>query len=272
MSGIVDSHVHLLPGRLAEKVREFFNRHINDGLVFPLNHTAVLDMLYEAGVDTIWTLPYAHKAGVAAGMNAASAATVTEQASHPVHVIGGATVHPLDDDPAAIVREALDTYGLKILKLHCSVGNFSPADPALNPVWQLVSERRMPVVIHLGRAVSGHTAATELAPLEQVAATFPAARLIIAHCGHHAGEAALDALEKHSSLYADLTPVVAELVALPPERVKRLSHKLLFGSDAPNVALTTHQCVEHVKSFRLEPEAEAAILGHNARRLISEVN
>jgi len=269
--GIVDSHIHLLPGRLALKIRAFFEERITAALAYPLDHTTVLNMLQQVGIDTVWSLPYAHKAGVAAGMNQSSAEIVKEQATHPVKMIGGATVHPLDNDPAAIVLEALDTYGLKVLKLHCSVGNFRADDPAFNPVWALVSERRMPVIIHLGHAVSGHTAASEVEPIARVAEAFPQARIIIAHCGHVAGPEALDLVETYPSVYADLTPVVFELVAVPAERVNQLAHKLLFGSDAPNTGLSVQQCLAHIKNFELEPEAEANILGGTARKLLAEV-
>ncbi len=272
-TGMVDSHVHLLPERLARKIRAYFDAHISKDhiLAYPLDQEALLAALYDLGIDTVWTLPYTHKAEIAAGLNEASAAIVARHANAPVEVIGGATVHPHDSDPAAIVREALDRYGLRVLKLHCSVGNFEADDPALDPVWALVAARRMPVVVHIGHATSGQTAAAELLPLERVALRHPEARIIIAHCGHPAGPQALDLVEKYPTIYADLTPVVTEPVALPTERVHQLSHKLLFGSDAPNTVLTVEEALAHVKSFGLNAQAEAGILGGNARRLISEV-
>jgi predicted TIM-barrel fold metal-dependent hydrolase len=273
MAGIVDSHVHLLPDKLARKIRAFFDNHISRDikLAYPLEHATVLESLHQAGVDTIWNLPYAHKSGVAAGMNLASAEIVAEQAAGPVAIVGGATVHPHDHDPAAIVKAGLENHGLRILKLHCSVGHFAADDPHLDPVWALVSERRVPVVVHTGHAVSGHTTAAELEPLERVARRFPAARIIIAHCGHQAGPEALQLVERYPAVYADLTPVVNEPVALPAEKVRQLAHKLLFGSDTPNVALSVPENLAHLKSFGLDAASEAAILGDNARRLLNEV-
>lgn len=269
---IVDSHVHLLPGRLAEKVRAFFEQHIvATTLAYPLDHATILDKLHQAGISMVWTLPYAHKAGVAAGLNVASAATVQQFADHPVTVVGGATIHPEDENPAAILQEAFDTLNLKVLKLHCSVGNFAPNDLRLNPVWGLISKRHIPAIVHVGHAVSGHTHAQDLASLEKVAQNFPQACIIIAHCGHPAGEQALDLVEKYPEVYADLTPVVTELIDLPAPRVQKLAHKILFGSDAPNVALTSVQCQQHVRNFKLDSQAQASIFGGNARRLLSEV-
>jgi predicted TIM-barrel fold metal-dependent hydrolase len=267
----VDSHTHLLPGRLAEKIRAFFNANMDGDLAYPIDHEAILAMLAQAGIGTVWSLPYAHKPGVAAGMNASSADIVARLAGNPVKVVGAGTVHPGDTDPAAIVREAREKYGLKVFKLHCSVGDFEADDPRLEGAWRYLADRRMPVIIHLGHAVSGHTTAAELAPVERIARKFPQARLIIAHCGHRAGPQALDLVEKYEGIHADLTPVVTEPVALPATRVNQLAEKLLFGSDAPNTAICAEQNLAHLKKFGLSETARAAILGGTARRLLAEV-
>ncbi len=269
---IIDSHIHLHPGRLGQKVRAFFDQHFNHAqLLYPLDHRAILSQMAEAGVSGAWTLPYAHKAGMASGLNEASAATVAEFAGGPVRLVGGATAHPLDSDPASVVAEALDLYGLRVLKLHCSVGNFELDDPAFDKMWDLVSQRRMPVVIHTGHHINGQIGAAELAPLERVAQAYPEARLIIAHCAHPDGEAALDVVEKYPQVYADLTPVVIDLVKVPKERLEKLAGKILFGSDAPNIALRVEDCIAHIRGFGLSEAQTAAILGGNARRLVSEV-
>ena len=82
---VVDSHVHLLPGRLGEKVRAFFDAGVSSTftLAYPNNHPVVIDTLAREGVDAIWTLPYAHKPGVAEGLNSASAETVAASAGVP---------------------------------------------------------------------------------------------------------------------------------------------------------------------------------------------
>ncbi len=268
---IVDSHTHLLPGRLAEKVRAFFDANMEGDLAYPLDHETILARLARAGIGTVWSLPYAHKPGVAAGMNASSAGIAARLAGNPVKVVGAGTVHPGDSDPAAIVREAREKYDLKVLKLHCSVGNFEADDPRLDRAWQYLAERRIPVIIHLGHAVSGHTTAAELLPLERVAQKFPQGRLIVAHCGHRAGPQVLDLIEKYPGVYADLTPVVTEPVELPPARVNQLAEKLLFGSDAPNTAVSAEQNLAHIHQFGLDEKAQAAILGATARRLLAEV-
>jgi hypothetical protein len=269
--GIVDSHVHLLPSPLADKVRAFFEAHISRELVYPIEHRAVLDALARAGVVEVWSLPYSHNREIAAGLNAASAETVQALAAHPVRVIGGATIHPEDEAPERLLREAFEHHRLRVLKLHCSVGKFDADDQRLDPTWAFVTAHRIPVVVHLGHATSGHTRGEELLPVARVAERFPEARVIIAHCGHPAMDQALDLVERHAQVYADLTPVVADPVRPAAERIVRVAHKLLFGSDAPNVAIPVEQSIAALRALALGPEVENDLFGGTARRLVAAV-
>ena len=267
---MIDSHTHLLPDRLATKIRAFFDQGKPTRLVYPIDHGLVLDRLSEAGITKVWSLPYAHKPSVADGMNLSLSEIA--RTSHSVKVINGSTVHPLDDDPLAVVRCAVEDHQSKVLKLHCSVGSFSIDSLLLDPVWEYVSEHRLPVVIHAGHHENGFTETDELDPIELVAKRFPEAVLIIAHCGHRAAAQALDIIERNTNVYADLTPVVFEPVALPVGRAQQLHTKLLFGTDAPNTAVTAESALEHLRSQNLTNEAWRAITHDNAERLTAAVH
>jgi predicted TIM-barrel fold metal-dependent hydrolase len=263
---VVDAHVHLLPGRLGDKVRAFFDAGVasRTPLAYPNDHPVVVDTLAGEGVDALWSLPYAHKPGISYGLNEASMATAAQFAHSPVSVIGGLTVHPGDDDPVHIVTDAVDIFGLRVLKLHCSVGDFSLEDPRLDPVFAFAAERRLPVVVHLGHNVNGRTEAEELPAIGRVADKHPDMPLILAHCGHHAAQEALELMEEHASLYADLTPVVTEHPEITATQLISLGSRILFGSDAPNTTLSVTQCIEWLRAFDLPRHVLAGILGENA--------
>lgn len=267
---VTDSHVHLLPGRLGDKVRAFFGE-AGDALVYDIDHESVLGALAAEGVDEVWHLPYAHKPGVAEGLNEASQRTVAAAAPGPVRVVGGATVHPADRDPEGIVRGAVAELGLRVLKLHCSVGSFAADDPRLEPVWRAATELALPVVVHVGHAVNGETDADELAPIARVAAQHPAATIVIAHCGHPAVHAALDVVEAHPGVHADLTPVLTAAPVLPTERLAAVADKLLFGTDAPNTGVRAAAHLAAVAALPLPRERLSAIVGGTARRLVAAV-
>ncbi len=56
------------------------------------------------------------------------------------------------------VTAALDA-GARIFKVHLQVGGFPPDDPQLRPVWGLLAEAGVPVVVHAGHApvATAHT-------------------------------------------------------------------------------------------------------------------
>ncbi len=270
---VVDSHVHLLPGRLGEKVRAFFETGASSAftLAYPNDHPVIIDTLAREGVDAIWTLPYAHIPGVAEGLNSASAETVAQFAQSPVRVIGGLTIHPADENPVAIVRHAVDVLGLRVLKLHCSVGNFAVDDVRLQPVFAFASERHLPAVVHLGHNVNGRTDAEELPAIGEVADQFPGMPLILAHCGHHAAPEAIALMNSHPSLYADVTPVVTEHPTITAEYITRHSDRILFGSDCPNTTLSVTACIAWLTNMNMSHDVLEKVLGANALRLVEAV-
>jgi uncharacterized protein len=267
---MIDSHVHLLPDALAKKIRAFFDRGLPTRLAYPIDHGFVLDRMAEAGITSVWSLPYAHKPSVGHGMNVSLAEIA--RTSHSVKVLNGSTVHPGDDDPLAVVRHAVEDLSSRVLKLHCSVGSFGVDHPGLDAVWEYSSEHHLPVVIHAGHAVNGFTEIDELDPIATVSDRYPDAVIIIAHCGHRAAAKALDIISARKNVYADLTPVVREPVALPPGKAQELHEKLLFGTDAPNTAITVEAALDHLRAQDLDDKAWNAITHDNGKRLVDSVS
>jgi predicted TIM-barrel fold metal-dependent hydrolase len=276
-SAVVDAHVHLLPSRLQAAIRGFFfaRGFPSDGFAYPADPAEVCDRLAVEGIGEAWSLPYARRPGSAAELNAAMARFAAAHADGAaVKVIGGCTVHPADDHPARLVRAAVEDLGLRVLKLHCSVGDFAADDRRLDPVWEYVSAMAVPVVLHAGHAPDGHTEAAELTPVATVARRHPEARIIIAHCGHAASDEALRLVAEHPWVHADLTPVLDQPVRPALAGLAAVPGKVLFGSDAPNTGLTVSGLLAGLAGQAdggLTAEARAAITGGTARRLLSDV-
>ncbi len=270
---VVDAHVHLLPPRLQAAIRGFFDRYgIDSGrFAYPTDLGEACDRLAAEGVSEVWSLPYARRPGSAADLNMSMAGLVAARRGGPVRVIGGCTVHPGDDEPLTVLRSAVEDMGLRVLKLHCSVGEFTPDDPRLDPVWAYAAEVALPVVLHAGHAADGHTDDAELEPVAEVARRHPGARVIIAHCGHTASQAALRLVARHEHVYADLTPVIHHPVRPTAAQLTALAGKLLFGSDAPNTGLTVTELLVGLVGPDLPEDAWVALTGGTARRLICDI-
>ncbi len=272
-NGWVDSHVHLLPPRLAARVRAVFDAHLPGLLAYPTDPQVALDDLAAVGIGQVWVLPYAHAPGVADWLVPATAEHLAELRAErqDLELILAATLHPDDGDPVGLVDRAVDDYGARALKLHCAVGSFAADDPRLEPVWQRCAERRLPVVIHAGKHDSGVAAAADVAELDRVATRHPDLPLIVAHAGHPAVAATLDLLHRHPGVYADLTPVVTRTPTLGDEDLRRFADRLLFGSDTPNTGHRVGQLLSFLTSRDLTEAVTTAILGGTARRLLAAV-
>jgi predicted TIM-barrel fold metal-dependent hydrolase len=175
-------------------------------------------------------------------------------------------VHP-GDEVAAVVDEALGLE-LRLFKLHCAVGAFSLDDERLGPLWTRVSDRGLPVVVHLGHSPAGPTEPGELATLDRVASAWPEARIVLAHLAAPSVHEALDVVRRHRSLHADLTPVVFHPVPLRPGDLDGVAHKILFGSDLPSLGIPFADVVAHVRGLGLRPHEEQAVFAGNADRLV----
>lgn len=263
----VDAHTHLLPDRLARKIRAYFDERVPGAMAYPLQPEAVLDSHAEAGITTVWNLPYAHKPGMSARLNESMADLELALTGRGVDIVTGCTVHVADDDPAELLRRAVKDLEAGVCKLHCSVGDYSPDDSRFGEFWEVVGELEVPVIVHAGHATDGHTEASELAPIDAVANAHPDARIVIAHCGHQAYLEALELLAKHPNVYADLTPVGDSVVPLSTELCQEFQSKLMFGTDAPNARLTAAQLLKELPAD-LGAEATDAILSGTARSLI----
>jgi uncharacterized protein len=272
--GLVDAHVHLLPPRLAARVRRVFDDHLPGCLAYatPDPH-AVLDDLESAGVGTAWVLPYAHAPGIAEWLIPATADHLDELIeAHPaVDLVLAATVHPGDGDPDAVVTDAVVSRGARALKLHCAVGGFEADDPRLDRVWAVCSELSLPVVLHAGHHPGGVGDDDDLDAVDRVAGRFPDLPLIVAHAALPAVDATLALLERHPNLHADLTPVVAATPALTAAQLERHAERLLFGSDAPNTGVRLPGLVARWRATGASEEALRAVLGGTAHRLTAAV-
>jgi hypothetical protein len=259
----IDAHVHCFPDRLALAVRNQLNGsgQLAGGCLLP----DLAEIVRGSSFDGAWVLPYAHRAGIAADVNEWSAREVPRHAG----LIAGATFHPDDEDLPALCRRALGELGLRVVKLHCSVGKFSPGDARLRPLWAEAERLGVPVVVHAGQRGPGDTAPDEVDELVPVLRAHPALKLVLAHSGHAAVPRTLELMDTYANLYGDLTPVWAAPVPVSPEAIERLAGRFLFGSDAPNNPTSPSEQAARIEGM-LSPATRELVMGATAARLVQE--
>ncbi|WP_019868704.1 amidohydrolase family protein [Salinispora oceanensis] len=242
LPGLADVHVHFLPPRLLRRVWAYFDAAGPLlGTTWPIRYrwsdAERLAHLRRMGVRAFSALAYAHRPEMAADLNAW---TLDFARANP-DCLPSATFFP---EPAAprYVTEAL-TAGARVFKVHVQVGGFAPTDPLLDPVWGLLADAGVPVVVHAGHAPAG-TAHTGPDPFAALLARHPRLAAVVAHLGAPDYEAFLDLTDRYENVRLDttmaFTPFFDRAVPFPTAELPRLRElglagKVLHGSDFPNL-------------------------------------
>jgi len=242
LPGIADIHTHFLPPRMTRSVWAYFDEPGPlVGREWPIAYkwpeADRVAHLATMGVRLFSALAYAHRPDMAADLNEW---TLDFAAATP-GCLPSMTFYP-EPGVMAYVTAALDR-GARIAKLHLQVADIDPADPLLDPVWGLLTEARLPVVVHAGSGpvAHGHTGP---GPLEAVLRRHPRLVAVVAHLGapeydgffalaRRYSDVALDTTMACTDFFDEVAPVPAGL--LPGLRALGLDGKVLLGSDFPNI-------------------------------------
>jgi len=268
LPGVVDAHVHLFPDGLFEAIWRWFDVH-GWPIRYKLKTPDVVRFALARGVEHIVALHYAHKPGIARGMNVYMANVVR---SEP-RVTGMATVMPGEPDARRILEEAFAS-GLAGVKLHCHVQCFSPDSPELAEIYACCVEHDMPLVMHAGRepTSAGYKCDPhELCHVDRTAAVlraYPKLRLAIPHLGADELDAYERLLEQHDNLWLDTTMTLAgyfesserafRMVEVRPDRI-------MYGTDFPNIPYAWDRELERIRMRGLAAAALESVVGGTAR-------
>lgn len=272
----IDAHAHLFPDRLLAAIFRAFRR---DGyaLSFEGDEAAVATGLLDGGADYLFLLAYAHKAGVAPGLNAWLQQVA---AAEPRFVPFGAA-HPDDEDfPGEVVR-ALDDYGFAGIKLHCSVQRLPCDDPRLDPLYERVQERGKAVVIHAGTAPYDDDF-TGIEQAGRLVRRFPDLTVVFAHMGMWDMHGFCELARHHPQVYLDCSSVLAypRFVQDPrfeslrgdlPALLTRAADKVLWGSDYPFLEMPYDTSLLELDRIGLSERVVERIRYGNARELLGRI-
>lgn len=236
----IDTHTHILPERLTNAIQQSLTDAVGWTYSHPTTQKAIEDTLTSAGVARYVTLPYAHKAGIAADLNE----WLCKRAAESDRLIPFATVHPDDDDTGAILRAAFEA-GARGLKIHCPVQDCSPADPRIEDALEVVAEFDHPITYHGGTAPmfedNPHVGADAFTELVE---SYSEVRVCCAHMGAYEVDRFLDLARTNENVYLDTTFAMSsraeETMGFDPtsiddETFVDLSESIIYGSDFPNI-------------------------------------
>ncbi|MFE9655686.1 amidohydrolase family protein [Micromonospora sp. NPDC006431] len=276
LPGLADVHTHFLPPRLLRKVWAYFDAAGPlVGTEWPIRYrwsdAERVAHLRRLGVRAFTALAYAHRPGMAQSLNR----WTLDFAARTPGCLPSATVFP---EPGAVryVAEALHA-GARVFKVHIQVGAFRPTDPALDPVWGLLAEAGVPVVVHAGHAPVG-TAHTGPEPFAAVLARHPRLAAIVAHLGAPDYADFLDLAEQYERVCLDTTMAFTSFfdrfepfpaADLPRLRELGLAGKVLLGSDFPNIPYPYAEQLAGLERLDLGDDWLRAVCWGNAAALFA---
>ena len=269
--GLVDVHVHFMPDNVLAKVWAFFNEG-KGGRPWPVAYQLPagerLALLRAFGVRRFGALLYPHKPDMAAWLNS----WAVEFAARTPDALHSATFFP---EPGAgeYVASAV-AAGAELFKAHLQVGRYDPRDELLEPVWGLLAEAGVPVVVHCG---SGPTPGlfTGPGPISEVLARHPALRMIVAHMGAPEYGEFLDLANRHRGVHLDTTMAFSDFLEwrmpFPRDLLPRLAalgDRIVLGTDFPNIPYRYEHQLHALAKLGLGDDWLAAVCYHNPTRLL----
>ena len=271
---MIDVHTHFMPERLFAAVWSYFDSaDTHYGMSWPVRYRLPqadrVQLLNAFGVRRYTGLLYAHKPGMAAGLNE----WAREFAANTADCAMTATFHP---EPSAVeyVREAIEA-GTKVFKVHVQVGGFDPRDRLLDDVWGLLADAGVPAVVHCGGGpIPG--AHTGPGPFGDVLAAHPTLTAVIAHCGMPEYDEHLDLVERYPNVHVDTTMVGTDFTNLfapvsssVVRRLGELRDRVVLGTDFPNIPYGYLEQLEALSRFGLGADWLRAVCWTNGARLLA---
>ncbi len=193
---------------------------------------------------------------------------------YPERFIGFAGFDP--NNGAQAVREieyAVEELGFSGLKSVPSALELDINDKAFYPCYKKAEELCIPILIHTGTVILKGFRVKHVLPLmvDDVAFDFPDLKIICAHLGGWQYMDAINMLQHHSNVYADisfwpLNPLYTEFVPWSLLE-KTVSDKILLGSDYPP-GQTPKEAVEAAKKLPISQSFKEKILGKNAAKIL----
>ncbi len=174
-------------------------------------------------------------------------------------------------------RRLIEEFGVAGFKFHPTLQGFKPNDTLAYPLYELISEYRLPALFHSGHSGMGtgmpgggglRLKYSNPIHLDDVAVDFPEMKIIIAHPSWPWQDEALSVCLHKPNVYIDLSGWSPKY--FPPQLVQyantRLKHKMLFGTDFP--LITPERWFSDFQKAGFKEEVQPLILKQNSMQVL----
>jgi len=267
---IIDFHVHLFPDRLFESIWQFFEKYYGWSVLHHLYYRQCIDYLRQRGVGTIVYSNYAHKQGVAEGINKWNLKILDEIPE----LYCFAAYHPDDADAIEMAEKLLEHPRIIGFKLHLLVQRFYPYDERLWPLYDMIQARNKRMLMHVGTGPVGNEF-VGLAHFKKLMQQIPDLPVNVAHMGGLEYKGFLELLDDHPNMYLDTAfTFYTDLDGsfnLGPEYLERYRDRIIYGSDFPNLILPREMELDCLMRYHLSQTFYDSVLWTNACRILEGI-
>ena len=269
---IIDFHVHLFPDKMFDAIWDFFSKSYRWDVIHKLYYRECIQYLRDSGVLKIVYSNYAHREGIAEGLNEWNLRVLEENPD----LYCFAAFHPGDKDALVYAEKILNHPRILGFKLQLLVQRFFPHDERLFPMYEMVAERGKRILFHVGNGPVGN----EYVGLDQfrkLLSRYPDMPANVAHMGAYEYRGFMDLLDDYPDIYLDTSYSFFKdlqgkggfnLGNAPLEKHK---DRILYGSDFPNLILPRESEIETLLDYGLSHEFYDRVFYHNGLKLINAI-
>jgi predicted TIM-barrel fold metal-dependent hydrolase len=266
---LVDFHVHLFPDRLFDAIRRQFVTDYGWNVLHHLYWRESLAYLRERGIGPMVYSNYAHRRGIAQGLNDWNLQVLAETPD----LYCFAAFHPEDEDGLTMAENLLENPRILGFKLQLLVQRFSPDDERLFPLYEMVMDKGKRLLFHVGTGPVGNEF-VGIIPFRRLLARYPDLPAVIAHMGALEYGAFGELLTDHPRLMMDTAfafiPGLGAMFDLGQGFLERHRESILYGSDFPNILFPREDEIDTLLGLDLSQEFYDAVFRDNGLCLIRE--
>jgi hypothetical protein len=259
--------VHLFPDKLFDAIWDSFSKNYNWNIIHRYYYEGCIAHLRQAGVGTIVYSNYAHRAGIAEGLNRWNLKILEEYED----IYCFASYHPDDDNALQMAERLLENPKILGFKLQLLVQNFYPFDARLFPLYEMVIRKNKHILFHTGTGPVGNKY-VGLEPFMKVVKKYPELPATVAHMGAHEYAGFIELLDRCPRLYLDtafcfMSPPYAGY-NLGSDYLEKYKSRILYGSDFPNLIMPREEEIENLLKMDLSQEFYDNIFYDNGLALL----
>jgi predicted TIM-barrel fold metal-dependent hydrolase len=188
-----------------------------------------------------------------------------------IHVVAGISYATFAPGDLVELREYIREGSVRGLKLYPGYEPFYPADPKLEPLYQLAAECSVPVMIHSGDTYSKKGKVKYAHPLhvDEVAVDHPEVTFIICHIGNPWIRDCMEVVFKNENVYTDISGLVLGDFKdrFQSFMRKQLQEMLMYGVEPENVLFGSDWPISSMESY-LNFMDELAIPDRDKRKIM----